>query len=71
MDSTTNSLVNLGNAVGGAVGEGIITGVDGYNTYNDIRGGDYTQAIHDGAQTIINGIETIKDGESGVWIDPK
>ena len=65
------NIQNVANGLGGAVGHGIDTGIDGYNTYHDIIGGNYTQAITDGAQTLVNGIETVKDAESGQWISPQ
>jgi hypothetical protein len=54
-----------GSLIGGAIGNGIETGVSGYETYEDIRHHDYIGAVHDGAETIIHGIETGIDIYSG------
>ena len=64
-----HNIETVGNTLGGAVGSGIQTGVNAYNTYHDITQGNYTQAMIDGANTIISGVDTIKDAESGDWIN--
>ena len=62
------NLENLANHIGGAVGNGITTGIDAFNTYQDIDNKNYLGALKDGSETVINGIDTFKDIESGEWI---
>lgn len=47
-----------GGLLGGALGNGIETGVNVYETYEDIRNHDYSGAIIHGAETIYHGVET-------------
>lgn len=58
----------IGHIIGGALGHGIETGVDGYETYQNIHSHNYAAAVETGAETIINGAETIIDGLNGDWL---
>ena len=58
----------IGHIIGGALGHGIETGVDGYETYQNIHSGNYAAAVETGAETIVNGAETIIDGVNGDWL---
>jgi len=58
----------IGHIIGGALGHGLETGVDGYETYENIHSHNYAAAIVTGAETIVNGTETIIDGLDGQWL---
>ena len=63
-----DDISTIGHMVGGALGHGIETGVDGYKTYEDIHNHNYGGAVISGAETIINGTETVIDGIDGNWL---
>lgn len=55
-----------GSLLGGALGEGLETGADGYQTYEDIHHHQYGAALDDGAETVLHGVLTgidIADGD--------
>jgi hypothetical protein len=58
----------VGGMLGGAIGNGMEAGVDGFETYQDIHNHNYTGAIVSGAETIYHGGEAIVDGLSGNWL---
>jgi hypothetical protein len=58
----------VGQLLGGAIGNAMETGVDGYETYTNIEQHNYVGAIQTGAETIEHGAETIIDGMSGDWL---
>jgi len=57
-----------GHILGGAVGNGIECGVDGYKTYQDIEAHNYGEAVVNGAETLYHGAMTIVDGYDGDWL---
>lgn len=56
-----------GHLIGGAIGNGIECGVDGYKTYQDIESHQYLGAVVNGAETIYHGAVAIVDGYDGDW----
>jgi hypothetical protein len=57
-----------GHLLGGAIGNGIECGVDGYNTYEDIRSHQYVDAAVSGAETLYHGAMAVIDGYDGHWL---
>ena len=66
--STIEHVVSTaGGIIGGAIGNTMETGVDGFETYQDIHNHNYAGAIQSGIGTIEHGGEAILDGISGDW----
>lgn len=63
-----HGISTVGGMLGGAIGNGMEAGVDGFETYQDIYNHNYTGAIVSGAETIYHGGEAIVDGLSGNWL---
>ena len=54
--------------VGGAVGNAVEAGCDGYNTYEDVKHHNYSGAVVSGVETLYHGGEAVLDGMDGDWI---
>ena len=63
-----HGISTVGGMLGGAIGNGMEAGVDGFETYQDIHNHNYSGAIVSGAETIYHGGEAILDGLSGNWL---
>ena len=65
MEHTLNT---VGGMIGGAIGNGIQTGCDGYETYEDIHNHNYSGAILEGTETVYHGVNTVVDAVDGDWL---
>ena len=54
-----------GGLLGGAVGNGIEAGVDGYNSFENFHHGNTLGGVVDGAEAIYHGATAIIDGACG------
>jgi hypothetical protein len=61
-------LGEAGSIIGGAIGNGIETGVDGYETYEDYEHHNYGGMVQNGLETVVHGVETVTDALSGDWL---
>ena len=57
-----------GHLLGGAIGNGIECGVDGYKTYQDVEHHQYFNAAVNGVETLYHGGMAIIDGYDGDWL---
>ena len=66
--STIEHVVSsVGSTLGGAVGNTLEAGVDGYETYENIHNHNYVGALQTGIETLEHGGEAVLDGTSGDW----
>jgi hypothetical protein len=66
--SLTQDLSIVGGMLGGVLGNTIETGVDGYETCEDIRSNNYMGAGVHGIETLLHGSEAVLDGMAGDWL---
>eukprot|EP00297_Palpitomonas_bilix_P019316 CAMPEP_0113881194 /NCGR_PEP_ID=MMETSP0780_2-20120614/8229_1 /TAXON_ID=652834 /ORGANISM="Palpitomonas bilix" /LENGTH=72 /DNA_ID=CAMNT_0000868001 /DNA_START=58 /DNA_END=276 /DNA_ORIENTATION=+ /assembly_acc=CAM_ASM_000599 len=53
---------------GGAAGNAIDAGWNGYDAYNSYENGDYGAAISSGIEAAKNGVEAVVDACDGDWL---
>ena len=63
-----HTISTIGGMLGGAIGNSMEAGVDGFETYQDIHNHNYTGAVVSGAETIYHTSEAIVDGFAGNWL---